>query len=161
MGTRAGDVPSRLLVRIRPAGTGDVPAMGAIELTAFSDPWPESSFSDLLRQSHARVTVALWEHELVGYCVLLRAADEGEIANIAVRPSVRGQGVGAQLLDDAVRAADAEGVIRLFLEVRTSNRAARALYASRGFEPVGRRRAYYHDPLEDALVLRRSTDMAI
>jgi ribosomal-protein-alanine N-acetyltransferase len=51
-------------------------------------------------------------------------------------------------------------VAQLFLEVRTSNDAARALYASRGFVPVGRRRAYYRDPLEDALVLRLAVPAA-
>ncbi len=172
MGTRAGDAPAiqpreaserrlpRLPIELRLAEAREVTAMAAIELAVFSDPWPESAFSGLLRQSHARVAVALRDGEVIGYCVLLRAADEGEIANIAVSPAVRGQGVGSHLLDDAMHAASAEGVTRLFLEVRMSNGAARALYASREFAPVGRRRAYYRDPPEDALVLRRTTEGA-
>jgi ribosomal-protein-alanine N-acetyltransferase len=129
--------------------------MARIELAAFSDPWPASAFASLLVASHARVTVAVNEHdEPVGYCVLLSAADEGEIANIAVESSRRGQGIGALLLDDALNSAQHEGVRSVYLEVRTSNHPARDLYSSRAFVAVGRRRAYYRNPLEDALVLR-------
>lgn len=146
-------------ISLRPATIADVQAMAAIELAAFSDPWPASSFAEMLPMAHARMTVATdGDGKLVGYCILLSAADEGEIANIAVRPSDRRRGVGALLLDDALDAAVRLGVTQLFLEVRTSNSAARALYASRGFQQVGRRIAYYRDPLEDALVLRRDAE---
>jgi [ribosomal protein S18]-alanine N-acetyltransferase len=75
-----------------------------------------------------------------------------------VAPEVRGQGVGARLLDDALAAARRNGATAAYLEVRDSNAAARALYASRGFEQVGRRRNYYRKPVEDALVMRRVLD---
>lgn len=144
-------------ISLRPARMSDVKAMAAIELAAFSDPWPASSFADMLPMTHARMVVAVdADEKLVGYCVLISAADEGEIANIAVRPTERRRGIGALLLDDALAVAARTGVMQLFLEVRTSNTAARALYASRGFLPVGRRIAYYNDPVEDALVLRRT-----
>ncbi|HYW33235.1 MAG TPA: ribosomal protein S18-alanine N-acetyltransferase [Gemmatimonas sp.] len=142
---------------LRDACEADVAAMARIEAVAFSDPWPASAFSGLLEASHAMITVAVdATNEPVGYCVLLAAADEGEIANIAVVPSRRGQGVGARLLDNALRSAEHVGIRSVYLEVRTSNHAARDLYASRGFLAVGRRRAYYRNPLEDALVLRRT-----
>jgi ribosomal-protein-alanine N-acetyltransferase len=64
--------------------------------------------------------------------------------------------VGGRLLDDALAAADASAISAVYLEVRTSNQAARALYESRGFRMVGRRRSYYQQPTEDALVLRRT-----
>ena len=146
-------------VTLRLATMTDVQAMAAIELAAFSDPWPASSFIEMLPLRHARMAVAVdAQQTLVGYCILLSAADEGEIANIAVKPSARSRGVGARLLDDALAAATQLGLTQLFLEVRTSNAAARALYASRGFVAVGRRIAYYRDPLEDALVLRRNAE---
>jgi ribosomal-protein-alanine N-acetyltransferase len=144
-------------VSLRPARASDVETMAGIELQSFSDPWPASAFSELLDMQHARITVAVDEHDVpVGYCVLLAAADEGEIANIAVERALRGRGVGARLLDQALLAAQHEGVRSVYLEVRTSNHAARDLYASREFVAVGRRRAYYRNPLEDALVLRRN-----
>lgn len=135
----------------------DVPAVAAIEAASFADAWPASAFRDLLRQDFARLRVAVAPGgAVVGYCILTRAADEGEIANICAAPAVRGTGVGGRLLDDALGAADAEGTEALYLEVRISNAAARALYESRGFALVGRRRGYYQHPTEDALVLRRT-----
>ncbi len=129
--------------------------MAEIEQRAFSDPWPASAFSDLLAQAYARLTVALDARSaLCGYCILLHVLDEGEIANIAVALTGRRRGIAAQLLDETLGAAVALGLTAVFLEVRLSNDAARELYTSRGFAPVGRRGAYYRDPLEDALVLR-------
>jgi [ribosomal protein S18]-alanine N-acetyltransferase len=147
--------PRSDVVSLRSARIGDVDSMAQIELEAFSDPWPASAFAGLLTASHARVRVAVNAHdEPIGYCVLLSAADEGEIANIAVESSRRGQGIGARLLDDALQSAQHEGVRSVYLEVRTSNHPARDLYTSRAFVAVGRRRAYYRNPMEDALVLR-------
>ena len=134
----------------------DVPRVAVIEAQSFSDAWPASSFSDLLARSYARLRVATdATGAVIGYCVLLRAADEGEIANICAAPEVRGTGVGGLLLDDALAAADASGTTSVYLEVRTSNMPARGLYERRGFVVVGRRRSYYQHPTEDALVLRR------
>lgn len=142
-------------VTLRTVTPGDVTAMAAIEQRAFSDPWPASAFVDLLGRPHARLVAAFdADGTLCGYCVLLHVLDEGEIANIAVAPERRRRGIAARLLDDAIDTARRMELNALFLEVRTSNEAARQLYASRGFAPVGRRRAYYRAPLEDALVLR-------
>lgn len=96
--------------------------------------------------------------DVVGYVVAWLVVDEAEVANVAVAPEVRGRGVGARLLDDALAAARDRGAAVAYLEVRDSNAAARALYASRGFEQVGRRRNYYRKPVEDALVMRRELD---
>lgn len=140
---------------LRAAEPEDADAMGAIEARAFSDPWPASAFRDLIGHSHTRVQVAIdATGAIVGYCVMLHVLDEGEIANIAVAPEHRRRGIAQRLLDDALTAAIAQGLQAMFLEVRLSNEPARALYTSRGFAPVGRRRAYYREPVEDALVLR-------
>ncbi len=144
-------------VNIRAMHASDVRAVAAIEKSAFSDPWPAEAFDSLIGRSHARLQVAVDRvGEIRGYCVLIRALDEGEIANIATSLEARGQGVGGALLDDALAYADAHGISSLFLEVRVSNDAARALYSARGFSQVGRRRGYYQRPDEDALVLRRT-----
>ena len=84
------------------------------------------------------------------------AADEAEIANLAVADDERGQGVGAALLDAVLQAAEARGSASIYLEVRESNSVARRLYGSRGFSAVGRRRGYYRRPSEDALILSKS-----
>ena len=144
------------LIAIRPSKADDVPAMASIEALAFSDPWPSRSFHELLVHPFSRMMTAVdASGGVVGYCIMLQAADEAEIANIATAPGMRRRGVGARLLDDAIAAGTDAGVAAMFLEVRESNAAARALYSSRGFAAVGRRRGYYRHPVEDALVLRR------
>jgi ribosomal-protein-alanine N-acetyltransferase len=88
---------------------------------------------------------------------LHRAAREAEVYNLAVRGSVRRRGFGVTLLTGALRALEDAGIEHILLEVREGNRPALALYASQGFEPCGRRRGYYVDTGEDALVLHLCT----
>jgi ribosomal-protein-alanine N-acetyltransferase len=140
------------------ATADDVAAVAAIEQLSFGDPWSPASFESLLGHPAVLFLVAVEgsaRDEMVsGYVVTWYAADEAEVANLAVAPARRGTGVGAALLDAALRGAVARGAIRCFLEVRASNVAAQRLYFARGFEAVGRRKAYYRKPTEDALVLR-------
>ncbi len=148
---------------LRAATRNDVDAMAEIERELFSDPWPASSFASLMEQSHARMYVAIDIADgVVGYCVLLHVLDEGEIANIAVMPACQRRGIASRLLDLAMSDAVGLALRFLYLEVRVGNAAARALYASRGFLAIGRRRGYYRDPIEDALVLQwvNPADMA-
>lgn len=92
---------------------------------------------------------------VAGYVVAVDAADEGEILNLAVAPTGRRQGLGRALVEHILDALGERGATKVFLEVRESNAAARALYAVYGFTEVGRRREYYRRPVEDAIVLRR------
>lgn len=145
-----------MTARLRPACAGDVPAVVAIERASFADPWSAASFAALVREPRVLFEVADDGGAVAGYTVVWTAADEADLANIAVAPAHRGTGLGGQLLDAAVRAACGRGAAMMYLEVRESNAVARALYASRGFEEVGRRRRYYRHPVEDALVMRAS-----
>jgi [ribosomal protein S18]-alanine N-acetyltransferase len=157
-------VPSEGL-RIRRCETGDLERVAAIELDSFSDPWSVEAFSVTLELRHLRFLVAEElsegrdpgddEPALVGYVVALVMADEAEIADVAVARAVRRRGVGRALLERMIADVMDEGVRSLYLEVRESNAAARALYDALGFVPVGRRRGYYQHPSEDALLLRR------
>ena len=152
---------------VRPAVDQDVEAVSRMELVSFTDPWSRSSFASLLGHRHVLFLVADWRAgpphheawgtspEVGGYVVAWLAADEAEIANLAVTPTLRGLRIGARLLDTALAELMARGASAVYLEVRESNAAARRLYASRGFAEVGRRRKYYRRPQEDALVLRR------
>ncbi|HEX6535090.1 MAG TPA: ribosomal protein S18-alanine N-acetyltransferase [Gemmatimonadaceae bacterium] len=140
---------------IREATPADMDRVRAIEVASFTDPWSRSAFERLLGDYRVHFMVACdAERVVMGYVVAWFVVDEGEIANLAVAPEARGRHVGAALLDHTVRRARARGVGALYLEVRDSNAPARALYASRGFVEVGRRRRYYRRPVEDALVLR-------
>ncbi len=143
-----------------PARSDDVEAVVQIERRSFTDPWSAHGFRELLENPRvyfvcAREGVA---GPVLGYVVAWFVADEGEIANLAVLPEARGRGVGGLLLDKALMEARRRGSTAMYLEVRDSNRTARELYVSRGFEAVGRRKAYYRKPVEDAIVLRRAVD---
>ena len=144
------------VVYVRRAREGDLPAILSIERASFTDPWSRSSFAALLEQPRVYFAVALDpDAVLLGYAIAWFVLDEAELANIAVRPDARGRRIGTLLLEGAVSAADVRGCAAMYLEVRASNVAAIALYTSRGFVEMSRRKAYYTKPVEDALVLRR------
>ena len=79
--------------------------------------------------------------------------DEGQIANVAVAPAWRKQGIGRLLMERMIAKCIALGGVRLCLEVRLSNQPARRLYANLGFQEVGLRKNYYTQPLEDAILM--------
>jgi ribosomal-protein-alanine N-acetyltransferase len=155
---------------IRPATRRDLPAMLAIERASFSDPWSEEAFATALALDRMRVFVAEQGAgdgapargdagpSLVGYVVALAAGAEADIADLAVTSEVRRRGIGRMLLEHIVGELGGEGVRLVYLEVRESNRAARAMYEAGGFAAVGVRRRYYRHPVEDALILRREID---
>ena len=139
---------------IRRATRGDVPRVAEIERSSFSDPWSPGAFRSAVDEERLHFLVAEHDGGVVGYAVSWFVMDEAELANLAVATDARGSGIGGALLDAAIAAAREEGCVAMHLEVRESNAAARALYESRGFEQVGRRRRYYRAPVEDALLLR-------
>jgi ribosomal-protein-alanine N-acetyltransferase len=148
----SGEVRAR--IALRPARDADIDAVVAIEHASFGDPWNRSAFVDLIDDPRVAFLIADVGGAVRGYVVAWFVLDEGEIGNLAVAREARRRGIGALLLDGAIAAVRASDVDTLYLEVRDSNAAARALYASRGFVEVGRRREYYRKPKEDALVLR-------
>jgi ribosomal-protein-alanine N-acetyltransferase len=139
---------------IRPATLGDLDVVAALERVCFTDPWSRKSFDDSLGHAFVRMNVLEDETGIVGYSVVWMALDECELASLAVEPTRRGKGLGAQLLDALLAQARTERAQVMFLEVRANNTPAKHLYASRGFHDVGRRKDYYKNPDEDALVFR-------
>jgi ribosomal-protein-alanine N-acetyltransferase len=135
-------------VRVRLAEARDLPAILAIEEASFSDPWTEDAFESAFALQRMRLFVAEEPADearggapvLVGYVVALLLGVEAEIADLAVAPAARRRGIGRVLLERTLADLTERGVDVVFLEVRESNSAARALYESRGFVGVGRRR---------------------
>ena len=160
----SGAVNNATLV-IRPAAEYDIPEVLRIERASFADPWSADSFHHSLDLDRMRFLVAEERREgdgaetgdgvLLGYVIALVVLEEAEIADIAVSRDARRRGVGGMLLDRVSDELGQRGVRSVYLEVRESNTAARSLYESREFKQVGRRRGYYRQPNEDALVLRR------
>lgn len=140
--------------RLRPTESVDLPALVALERAAFSDPWTASQLTDALGDE-AAIALVLEERpgDVIGSVLARVVADEAEVLTIAVAPSHRRQGMGRRLLDAAIAAAAARGAATVWLEVRTSNRAARGMYEAAGFVAAGLRRGYYRRPPEDAVVL--------
>ena len=133
-----------------------------IERASFADPWSRKAFESSIEPQRMRFLVAedslegsTGERRILGYVVALLLLDEAEIANLAVAPAARRHGIGGLLLDRMSADLARDGVESLYLDVRESNASARALYASRSFQEVGRRRGYYRHPTEDALQLKR------
>lgn len=144
---------------IRDATLADVDAIVAIERSSFSDPWSDRSFRELVGREDVVFEVAVAgageAAEVIGYAMVYLAESDGDLANIATAPGARRKGMGRRLLRHVLASARARGAHVVFLEVRESNHAARALYESEGFTGVGRRARYYAHPVEDALILRK------
>lgn len=159
MTVSAGPVPPGAQSTVlRRASEGDLAAVCRIEQASFADPWSERDFRSVLDFSQAIFLVAADRRSgvVTGYAIALAVSDQAEVLSLAVDPVRRREGLGGRLIDAAITEAESRGTDSMFLEVRESNRAARELYASRGFEEISRRRGYYRKPVEDALVLRRA-----
>ena len=154
--TRPGHDLARGHPSVRPMRAADVDAVVAIERGTFTMPWSAGTFRDLLARPDAACLVADADGQPVGYAVYWWAAGEAELGDIAVKESWRGSGVGSHLIGAVIDGAARRGARRLFLEVRDTNRRARALYRRHRFREVGRRPDYYRDPREDAIVMVRS-----
>ena len=143
-------------VRIVPMNADHLDELVELERICFSTPWSRNMLAEELDNACSAFLVAEdADGKVVGYAGLQVVLDEGYIANIAVFPEYRRQGVAAQLLQVFMNFAEANRLAFLTLEVRASNQAAIALYANRGFEEVGRRKNYYEHPKEDAIIMTK------
>lgn len=134
-----------------------VKQVAEIEKQNFSHPWTEEMLTSELDNMLSSFICALGDNGVVmGYAGLTVVAGEGYINNIAVRQEYRKQGVASELLKVFLRFAEAQGLAFLTLEVRVSNTAAKQLYMKHGFSQVGRRKDYYDDPKEDAILMTRT-----
>ncbi|MEE4295898.1 MAG: ribosomal protein S18-alanine N-acetyltransferase, partial [Wenzhouxiangella sp.] len=149
-------------VVVRAMAREDLPAVTAIEQSAYSFPWSPGIFADCLRVGY-RCHVVEDQGTLCGYAIYSVAVDEAHLLNLCVSPARRRSGFASVLLDHVLRELMLAGVDRVFLEVRPSNKAALRLYAREGFERIGRRPGYYpaEQGREDALVLLRNLDGAM
>lgn len=131
-----------------------IPAVIALEQESSLSSRDAESYLNLLQDSKSVLIVALDDSEKVvavfsGWVV----ADEFEIDNIAVSSALRQQGIATKLLTKAVETARQKGAVRAILEVRSNNQPACALYEKFGFVEAGRRKNYYQNPLDDALIM--------
>lgn len=139
--------------KLVPMDRGHIKEIAQIERECFSMPWSERALEEELYNPQASFIVAQRaDGAVLGYAGLHVAADEGYIDNVAVREDYRRQGIADDLLDVFVRFGRAN-LAFLTLEVRPSNEAAIGLYFKHGFAQVGRRKNYYDNPREDAIIM--------
>jgi ribosomal-protein-alanine acetyltransferase len=127
---------------------------GVLAASSGASQWSAAEILQLAKGG-TRFWVAEEAAEVVGVSAARTVADEVEVLTLGVAPSCRRRGVGRSLMVTALTDAGQAGARQVFLEVRESNQGARSFYAALGFSESGRRRGYYHDPAEDALVLSR------
>lgn len=142
------------LPRYRRMTASDLDAVAAIEATAYPHPWTRGNFRDSLEAGYHCWIVECGE-ATAGYTVVMIAAGEAHLLNLTVSAPMQKQGVGRDLLNFVLKLARDYGAQRMLLEVRPSNTAARALYASAGFAEIAVRKDYYPAGAgrEDAIVL--------
>ena len=141
--------------RLLPMDRSTVPDVAAIERECFSQPWSEDMLAEELYNDNASFIVAEADDGTVlGYAGLTVVLDEGYINNIAVRSQYRRMGVADALLGTFIHFAE-DHLAFLTLEVRASNDKAISLYTKNGFVQEGRRKDYYKDPKEDAIIMTR------
>ena len=140
---------------IRRLTYADLPQIIAIERRAFPTPWSLAMFVLELSKPAGVCLTALRDGGMLGYLICSRYDTVWHIMNVAVDPGRRREGIGTALLSDLLRRIDGHGA-RFTLEVRESNIGAIELYKRFGFAPAGRRRRYYQDNGEDAVVMWRT-----
>lgn len=146
-------------MNIREMTWDDLEQVVAIENDNFSAPWTETGFFTYLMREDALFLVAEEAEEILGYCGVIMAVDEGDITNVSVKKTIQGKGVGTALLKELIRQTADKGVLTLFLEVRESNQPALALYEKQGFVRMGVRKNYYTDPVEDGITMSRKDSL--
>ena len=123
--------------------------------------WPQNVYVEMLAPDAVPARVALVADDplagVVGFLVAVLIPPRAELESIAVVTHTQRQGIGARLLAELLAVLKKIQITEVMLEVRESNRPARAFYASAGFVEAGRRTGYYCDPTEDAILLQRST----
>lgn len=147
------------MIEIREFEPQDVAEIAELEKVCFSDPWSENSIESELHNPLSCWLVAVENNRVVGYVGSQTVLDGSDMMNIAVAPDVRRRGIAQALVSNLIGRLKERNSRCLILEVRVSNLPAIALYEKMGFIQIGRRRNYYQNPKEDALILRKEWDV--
>lgn len=140
---------------IRKLQEKDIEALSRIEAESFSMPWSPKDFADLLKHPYCMYLVAEMDGVPVGSCGMTAICQEGNIDNVVVAESFRGQGIAQRLMTELIAMGEAQGIRDFTLEVRVSNAAAIHVYEKLGFLSEGIRPGFYEKPVEDAMIMWR------
>ncbi len=141
-------------VRISRMQLSDLDEVMEIEKVCYPTPWSRRAFvGELTENVYAHYIVAQAGDELIGYAGMWVILEEAHVTNVSVHPKHRRMGLGKRLLYELIERARNLGAARMTLEVRPSNHVARTLYSQTGFVECGRRKGYYTDTQEDAIIM--------
>ena len=146
-------------MKIEIMNSSHVAQIANLEKLCFSDPWSENSIASELDNKLAFWLVAADGDRVAGYIGSQTVMDETDMMNVAVHPDFRRQGIAEALVNALVENLQKMGSHCLTLEVRASNIPAITLYEKLGFSEIGRRKNYYRNPREDALILRKEWEL--
>lgn len=144
------------MVKIEKMTLEDIEQIMEIENQSFKVPWKINDFIETLEYENIVFLVAKDNNNVVGYCGVYMSVDQADIANVAVSSLYRRKGIAQKLVADILSIAQRRTIKEVFLEVRQSNISAISLYEKMGFEQIGIRKAYYSNPKEDALLMKKS-----
>lgn len=147
------------MMKIIPMTDAHSGAVAALEAMCFTDPWSERSIVSELSNPLSLWLVAVQNETVIGYIGSQTVMGETDMMNVAVHPDYRRQGIAKALINELVHFLKARESHSLTLEVRASNTPAIALYESLAFCEAGRRRNYYRNPKEDALIMRKEWEL--
>lgn len=143
-------------MHLRPATAADLPALLALERSApTAAHWTDAAYQQLFTDETRYVTIVMDDDYLRGFLVARNLGPEWEIENIVITEEAQRQGLGSRLVQELLDRAQAQAAQAVFLEVRESNLAACGLYSKLGFVESGRRKSYYGNPPEDALLYKK------
>jgi len=140
---------------VRELKVEDSAAVAEMEQQIFSDPWSEKSVMETVQQKQSVCFAAEKAGHILGYLLVYHAADEAEIARIAVQKEARRQGAAGKLMQALEHYCEEHKMEKLLLDVRESNEAARSFYTKNGFVEDGIRQGFYTNPSEDAVLMSR------
>ncbi len=143
------------MIQLQLMDSSHVEKIAELEKLCFSDPWSVKSIASELENKLSLWIVAMDGEKLVGYVGSQSVLGWADMMNLAVAPDYRQKGIAQALVNELIARLQQNQVTCLTLEVRASNTPAISLYEKLGFAPVGRRPNYYHNPKEDALILRK------
>ncbi len=147
---------SSFVWQIRAMQRADLSAVVTLEQACELSSWGLADYEQELANAAALLLVAASTQQLVGFFSGRVLADEFELFSLAVAPTFRRQGIGRKLLEAGLMILHERNIDRCFLEVRAANETAQNLYRECGFTTIGRRRGYYCEPVDDAVLMARS-----
>ena len=140
-------------LNFRAMTSDDAEAIAALEAKCFAMPWSREDFWREARNELATYIVGEVDGKIAAYAGAWVSFNQAEVMHVAVEPELRGQGIGTMIFGELIKAVKLRGATAITLEVRPSNTAAIKLYESFGLKSVGRRKGYYLDNGEDALIM--------